>query len=116
MTDKAETDSELLTRLGMDGALWTAEMVKRGIIPSEQEDAALGWLCNAIMAGYDRSPDKPATHAAMRQARDALEATTHEIEAAVRVAMDRTTADEMSAVAAKGRAAIAAIDKALGEG
>lgn len=47
-----ESDGDLLARLGMDGAKWAAEFSKR--YPSVPEDEAIGWFCNAIMAGYDR--------------------------------------------------------------
>jgi len=44
-------DGLLLGRLGTDGKLWSEEFCKR--FPQCAVDDVLGWLCNAIMAGYD---------------------------------------------------------------
>lgn len=55
MSKEQETDSQMLSRLGIDAALWAQELVKRGIAmgdpaPGEQLH---GWLCNIIMTAYD---------------------------------------------------------------
>lgn len=56
---KIESGSEMLVRLGMDGEKWAKEFSTR--FPSVSEDDALGWFCNAIMAGYDEAERRRKT-------------------------------------------------------
>ena len=56
---KGETDGETLERLGMDGAKWAAEFRTTALrlgYSDMDEGWLIGWFCNAVMAGYDRSP------------------------------------------------------------
>jgi hypothetical protein len=53
MSEATESDGDFLARLGHDGEKWAAEFVKQ--YPTVPEDEALGWFCNAIMAGWDAS-------------------------------------------------------------
>lgn len=55
---KGETDGQMLERLGMDGVKWAAEFRTTALrlgYSDMDEGWLIGWFCNAIMAGYDRS-------------------------------------------------------------
>lgn len=55
---KGETAGQMLERLGMDGAKWAAEFRTTALrlgYSDMDEGWLIGWFCNAIMAGYDRS-------------------------------------------------------------
>lgn len=48
-----ESDADILLRMGTDGQAWARQFCQvTGFGP---EDVALGWFCNAIMAGVDES-------------------------------------------------------------
>lgn len=71
---KGETDGETLERLGMDGAKWAAEFRTTALrlgYSDMDEGWLIGWFCNAIMAGYDRSTAQ-AREAALFEAWNAV--------------------------------------------
>lgn len=51
-----ETGLQLLHRLGLDAAKWSAEMKKRGVVECDAHAGSEfhGWMCNAIMTAYER--------------------------------------------------------------
>lgn len=56
--DLPEYDSEVLSRLGIDGARWASEFQKVAsrLGYAKMDDGwILSWFCNAIMAGYDEA-------------------------------------------------------------
>lgn len=67
---KGETAGQMLERLGMDGAKWAAEFRTTALrlgYSDMDEGWLIGWFCNAIMAGYDRSAAQ-AREAALKEA------------------------------------------------
>lgn len=61
---KGETASQMLDRLGMDGAKWAAEFRTTALrlgYSDMDEGWLIGWFCNAIMAGHDRAQSPDAT-------------------------------------------------------
>lgn len=51
MSEQQKTDGALLRDMGIDGMKWSEEFCKR--FPTVDVSDALGWFCNAIMAGFD---------------------------------------------------------------
>lgn len=61
---KGETASQMLDRLGMDGAKWAAAFRTTALrlgYSDMDEGWLIGWFCNAIMAGHDRAQSPDAT-------------------------------------------------------
>lgn len=61
---EGETASQMLDRLGMDGAKWAAEFRTTALrlgYSDMDEGWLIGWFCNAIMAGHDRAQSPDAT-------------------------------------------------------
>jgi hypothetical protein len=68
----AETDAEVLQRMGTDGAKWAAEFVHLRRTRDMDEGAMIGWFANAIEAGRSQGRRETCPHLARMQFSESL--------------------------------------------